>query len=201
MSDSAALSYDEAQLLSSALELYQLLPETSQDKKTLELMAKDIVGYVSRVLKSPEGGFYSAEDADSLPTIDSTVKKEGAFYVWTAQQLDELLGADAELFKYHFGVRAEGNCDPRHDVQGELAGQVRIIVVGRRSLPLTQPCIRIYSSQRTPLKRPRSSLANLSMTLRSAWREVSQSSESIATSIGHDLIWTTRSLHVGTVSW
>ncbi|KAI0371371.1 hypothetical protein BV20DRAFT_1069463 [Pilatotrama ljubarskyi] len=115
--------YDEAQLLSSSLELYQLLPEASHDKKTLELMAKDIVSYVARDLRSPEGGFYSAEDADSLPSNDSTVKKEGAFYVWTAKQLDELLGADSEHLKYHFGVKAQGNCDPSHDIQGELKGQ------------------------------------------------------------------------------
>ncbi|TBU27045.1 hypothetical protein BD311DRAFT_866380 [Dichomitus squalens] len=115
--------YDEAQLLSSALELYQLLPSGSHDKTTLELMAKDIVSYVARDLRSPQGGFYSAEDADSLPSHESTVKKEGAFYVWTAKQLDELLDADAELFKYHFGVKAEGNCDPSHDIQGELKGQ------------------------------------------------------------------------------
>ena len=87
-------------------------------------MAKDIVSYVARDLRNPQGGFYSAEDADSLPSRESTVKKEGAFYVWTAQQLDELLGTDAELFKYHFGVKPEGNCDPRHDIQGELKGQV-----------------------------------------------------------------------------
>ncbi|CDO71167.1 hypothetical protein BN946_scf184845.g37 [Trametes cinnabarina] len=112
-----------SQLLTSALELYQLLPASSSDKKMLERMAKDIVTYVSNNLRSPQGGFYSAEDADSLPSHDSTVKKEGAFYVWTAQQIDELLGADAELFKYHFGVKAEGNCDPSHDIQGELKGQ------------------------------------------------------------------------------
>ncbi|KAI0634762.1 hypothetical protein C8Q77DRAFT_1103957 [Trametes polyzona] len=115
--------YDQAQLLSSSLDLYQLLPSGSRDRKTLELMAKDIVSYVGRDLRSPEGGFYSAEDADSLPTKDSTVKKEGAFYVWTSKQLDELLGADAELFKYHFGVKEERNCDPSHDIQGELKGQ------------------------------------------------------------------------------
>ncbi|KAJ3014701.1 hypothetical protein NUW54_g1237 [Trametes sanguinea] len=115
--------YDEAQLLMSALDLYQLLPATSSDKKTLELMAKDIVTYVARDLRSPEGGFYSAEDADSLPSYDSTVKKEGAFYVWTANEIDGILGTNAELFKYHFGVEAEGNCDPSHDIQGELQGQ------------------------------------------------------------------------------
>lgn len=118
--------YDEAQLLSSALELYQLLPDASHDKRIMELMAKDIVSYVAKDLTSPEGGFYSAEDADSLPTNESTVKKEGAFYVWTAEQLDELLESDAELFKYYFGVKDEGNCGPSHDIQGELKGQVRL---------------------------------------------------------------------------
>ena len=87
-------------------------------------MAKDIVSYVAKDLRSPEGGFYSAEDADSLPTRDSTVKKEGAFYVWTAAQLDELLGENSEIIKFHYGVKQEGNCDPKHDIQGELKGQV-----------------------------------------------------------------------------
>ncbi|EMD34674.1 hypothetical protein CERSUDRAFT_86096 [Gelatoporia subvermispora B] len=115
--------YDEGQLLSSAIELSLLLPCDAPERTTLQLMAADIVTYVARDLRSPEGGFYSAEDADSLPSSDSTVKKEGAFYVWTAKQLDDLLGAEAEAFKYHFGVEAKGNCDPSHDIQGELKGQ------------------------------------------------------------------------------
>ncbi|KAI0777401.1 hypothetical protein BD413DRAFT_609765 [Trametes elegans] len=115
--------YDQAQLLTASLETCQLVPPSSRDRKTLKLMAEDIVSYVAKDLRSPEGGFYSAEDADSLPSNDSTVKKEGAFYVWTAQQLDEILGANAELFKFHFGVKEGGNCDPSHDIQGELKGQ------------------------------------------------------------------------------
>ena len=39
--------------------------------------------------------------------------------------LDRVLGDDSGVFKYHFGVTEEGNCDPRHDIQGELRGQVR----------------------------------------------------------------------------
>lgn len=115
--------YDEAQLLSSALELAQLLPIRSPDRKILEAMAADIVTYVTRDLRSPEGGFYSAEDADSFPSHDNTIKKEGAFYVWTALQLDEILGDRSDMFKHRYGVRPEGNCDPRHDIQGELKGQ------------------------------------------------------------------------------
>lgn len=117
-------SYDEAQLLSSSIECAQLLPYGSAERKTLEAMAIDIVTYVSRDLRNPEGGFYSAEDADSLPCYDSTIKKEGAFYVWSAAQLDEILGDHSAMFKFHFGVKQEGNCDPKHDIQGELKGQV-----------------------------------------------------------------------------
>ncbi|EKM56969.1 uncharacterized protein PHACADRAFT_92450 [Phanerochaete carnosa HHB-10118-sp] len=115
--------YDEAQLLSSALELAQLLPIDSVECKTLEAMANDIIIYVSRDLRNSEGAFYSAEDADSLPSSDSTIKKEGAFYVWTSAQLDELLGDNSDVFKFHYGVKSNGNCDPKHDVQGELKGQ------------------------------------------------------------------------------
>ena len=117
-------------------------------------MAKDIVSYVAKDLRSPEGGFYSAEDADSLPTRDSVVKKEGAFYVWTAKQLDELLQTDAETFKYHFGVRPEGNCDPRHDIQGELKGQVRVCL--RQTHPPVLELtlwFRTFCSRRTRLRR------------------------------------------------
>ena len=69
-----------------------------------------------------EGGFYSAEDADSLPTAESKEKKEGAFCVWTWAELQALLagkvgaGDDgptlAEVFCHHYSCREEGNVDP-----------------------------------------------------------------------------------------
>ncbi|OBZ77660.1 Spermatogenesis-associated protein 20 [Grifola frondosa] len=115
--------YDQAQLLSSALELAQLVPPDAPERATLQRMAASIITYVARDLTSPAGGFFSAEDADSLPSHESTVKKEGAFYVWTADDIDRILGGDAPLFKFHFGVEDGGNCDPSHDAQGELKGQ------------------------------------------------------------------------------
>ncbi|KAH8101789.1 hypothetical protein BXZ70DRAFT_1007034 [Cristinia sonorae] len=114
--------YDNAQLLSSALELAQLLPP-SPTRQTLYEVTSSIITYVSRDLRNAEGGFYSAEDADSLPSKNSTVKKEGAFYAWTSKELDEILEADGELFKWHYGVKEGGNCDPKHNIQGELKGQ------------------------------------------------------------------------------
>ena len=65
--------------------------------------AEEVLEYVQRDMTSPEGGFYSAEDADSEG-------EEGLFYLWTADELREVLGADeAALFARAFGVEAEGN--------------------------------------------------------------------------------------------
>lgn len=73
------------------------------------------------LLLDQEGGFYSAEDADSYPTADSREKKEGAFCVWTHQQVRDVLSGTntpagdklmADLFSYHYDVRQSGNVDP-----------------------------------------------------------------------------------------
>ena len=69
------------------------------------------------------GGFYSAEDADSVPSGDSTVKKEGAFCVWTQAEIRDILSdrltagdkadaTEADVFCHHFDVRVHGNLDP-----------------------------------------------------------------------------------------
>ncbi len=50
------------------------------------------------------GGFYSAEDADSLVSSESQEKVEGAFYVWEHQKIIETLGEEhGKLFCHHFG--------------------------------------------------------------------------------------------------
>ena len=65
------------------------------------------------------GGFYSAEDADSLPTRESKEKKEGAFCVWTYDDIYTILTDDvksgvksADVFSLHYDVRKQGNVDP-----------------------------------------------------------------------------------------
>ena len=65
--------------------------------------ARAVFDYVARDLTSPEGAFFSAEDADSEG-------EEGRFYVWTPDTLREVLGdEEAETFARHFGVSANGN--------------------------------------------------------------------------------------------
>lgn len=84
-------------------------------------LARDIFAYVARDLTSPQGACYSAEDADSLLAHGRTEHAEGAFYVWTREELGALLGAEAEFFCAHFDVKPEGNV--AQDPHGEFGGK------------------------------------------------------------------------------
>jgi hypothetical protein len=64
--------------------------------------AKDILTYVLRDLRSPDGPFFSAEDADSEG-------EEGRFYTWSLAEFQRTLGSDADKWANIFDVRAEGN--------------------------------------------------------------------------------------------
>jgi hypothetical protein len=113
--------YDQAQLALAYVEAAQ----ASGDRFYLDV-AEDTLRYVMREMTDPAGGgFYSAEDADSAPPEASGVagahKAEGAFYLWTAAEIDALLGSDAPLVKRRFGIEADGNApiDPQHEFTGK----------------------------------------------------------------------------------
>jgi uncharacterized protein len=110
--------YDQAQLAISYLEAYQV----TGDQQYADV-ARDIFEYVLRDLTHPEGGFYSAEDADSAADpAQPKEKSEGAFYIWTQQEIVDALGEpDAAVFCRHFGVKANGNVD--EDPHGEFGGR------------------------------------------------------------------------------
>jgi uncharacterized protein YyaL (SSP411 family) len=110
--------YDQAQLASAYLDAYQITGDLRY-----EAIARDTFDYVRRDLTDAGGGFYSAEDADSLTTAGGKEKTEGAFYVWTKQEIDEALGEYAELFDYLYGVEAAGNAPEGSDPQGEFRGK------------------------------------------------------------------------------
>src|SRR5204862_3560172 len=70
------------------------------------------------------GGFFSAEDADSeIPGSPEHKKREGAFYVWTKDEVDTTLGVSAEVFNFHYAVKAEGNVPAGGDPHGEFTGK------------------------------------------------------------------------------
>ncbi|XP_015190002.1 PREDICTED: spermatogenesis-associated protein 20 isoform X1 [Polistes dominula] len=126
--------YDQGQLLQSYTEAFL----TTKDPFFAEII-DDIATYVSRDLRHKEGGFYSAEDADSYPTETSREKKEGAFYVWSYDEINTLLAQEvvdkkglklSEVFCFHFTVKPKGNVPPRRDPHGELSKQNVLIVYG-----------------------------------------------------------------------
>lgn len=110
--------YDQAQLAISYLEAYQITGDPFYAG-----IARQILDYVLRDMTHPDGGFYSAEDADSV--IDPAhphEKGEGAFYIWPQREIEELLGQPvAQWFSYRYGVEANGNV--REDPHGEFTGR------------------------------------------------------------------------------
>lgn len=119
--------YDQAQLAVSYLDGYQISGD-----EALAQVARDILDYVLRDMTDPAGGFYSAEDADSV--IDPAhphEKGEGAFYVWTQTELEQVLGQpSAEWISYIFGVERDGNV--QEDPHSEFTG--KNILYRRRSV-------------------------------------------------------------------
>ncbi|RUS20704.1 Six-hairpin glycosidase-like protein [Endogone sp. FLAS-F59071] len=87
-------------------------------------VARDIIKYVDRDLSHPDGGFYSAEDADSYPHEGAPAKKEGAFCVWERSEINAALPElEANVFSFHYGVRDSGNVDATQDPHGELTNK------------------------------------------------------------------------------
>ena len=90
--------YDQALLAMAYTEAYQ-----ATDAEEFKQATKEVLEYVVRDLTSPEGAFYSAEDADSEG-------EEGKFYLWTEAEIRETLPPkDADLAVKIFGVEAGGN--------------------------------------------------------------------------------------------
>jgi uncharacterized protein len=104
-------------------------------------VAQETLDYVIREMTSPEGGFYSSQDADSED-------QEGRFFVWTPEEIEAVLGKnDAELFCRYYGVTAEGQLEGRSILSvsqnGDRAAQpgpagedamTRILTRGKRLL-------------------------------------------------------------------
>jgi len=89
--------YDNALMPVNYCEAYQI----TKDPFYLDVLQKTL-DFVLREMTSSEGGFYSAYDADSEGV-------EGKFYVWTKQEIKEILGSDADIFCLYFDVTDGGN--------------------------------------------------------------------------------------------
>jgi uncharacterized protein YyaL (SSP411 family) len=95
--------YDQALLAEAYIEIFQLTR-----KNSFKETAKEILEYVFSDMTSPEGAFYSAEDADSEG-------EEGRFYLWKLDEIKKIFSDDAELISKAFNIKEQGNWfDPVH---------------------------------------------------------------------------------------
>ncbi len=90
--------YDQALLVIACIEAYQVTRNEEYADTT-----REVLEYVLRDMVSPQGGFYSAEDADSEG-------EEGKFYLWTFDELRNILSEEEmDLAVKHFNIEEKGN--------------------------------------------------------------------------------------------
>ncbi len=89
--------YDQAQLVNSYLDAWQITHDPF-----FRDVVHDTIEYILRDMTHPNGGFFSAEDADSEG-------EEGKFYVSTFNEINDILGNDALPFIQYYGIAPEGN--------------------------------------------------------------------------------------------
>ncbi|WP_315820087.1 hypothetical protein [Paraflavitalea speifideaquila] len=104
--------YDNALLVIVLSEAYQLT-----HKPLYERAIRQTLAFTEREMLSPEFGFYSALDADSEGL-------EGKYYVWDKQEVDALLGKDAELFCAFYDVSETGNWEHKNILNIKTAPEV-----------------------------------------------------------------------------
>jgi uncharacterized protein YyaL (SSP411 family) len=120
--------YDQAQLAISYLEAFQIAGDAEFAQE-----ARGIFEYVLRDMTHPDGGFFSAEDADSvIDPANPREKGEGAFYIWRQEEIESALGQPAAgIFSMRYGVTRDGNV--HEDPHAEFTG--RNILYLHREIP------------------------------------------------------------------
>ncbi len=110
--------YDQGQLATAYLEAFQITHD-----EQYAAVARRIFDYVLRDMTEAGGAFYSAEDADSAADASRPNEKgEGAFYIWSAEEIRALVEAPgSDWFFHRYGVMDGGNVS--HDPHGEFTGR------------------------------------------------------------------------------
>ena len=109
--------YDQAMLVPAYLEAYQI----SKDK-FYKNVAEKTLDYVLREMRDPAGGFYSAEDADSPLPGNIDEQSEGAFYIWSEDEIRNIFDKEtADFLVSWYGIEKKGNAleDPHGYFHGK----------------------------------------------------------------------------------
>jgi uncharacterized protein YyaL (SSP411 family) len=119
--------YDNALLSRVYLHAYQ-----ASGDPLFQRIVEETLDYVLREMTSPEGGFYSTQDADSEG-------EEGKFFVWTPDEVDTLLGKeDGPLFRAYFDVTEAGNFERKNILHVAASLEEVAATVGATSTHLAE---------------------------------------------------------------
>lgn len=137
--------YDNALLVSVLSEAFQ----QTKNEKYKEITGETIA-FIERELMHPGKGFYAALDADSEGV-------EGKFYVWTYEEVNELLGKDTALFCAYYDIRPGGNWEGQtilwtKESAEEFAANNKISV--NELSPVIEKCKKLLLAERSKRVRP-----------------------------------------------
>ena len=107
--------YDNAQLVSLYSHAFQVTSDPLYKKIVYETIA-----FIQRELTSAEGAFYSSLDADSEG-------EEGKFYVWSHDEIKNILGSDAPIFSDYYGIESNGNWEHNKNIPDQNEGDKNIL--------------------------------------------------------------------------
>ncbi|XP_068658801.1 uncharacterized protein [Aristolochia californica] len=122
--------YDQGQLVNVYLDTFIITKDSFYS-----IIARDILDYLKRQMIGAQGEIYSAEDADSAEYEGASKKKEGAFYIWTSAEVEDVLGDAADIFEDHYYIKPSGNCDLSRisDPHNEFGG--KNVLIERKNFP------------------------------------------------------------------
>jgi len=115
--------YDNAQLVSLYSHAFQVNQHPLYKK-----VVNETLEFVNRELTSAEGGFYSSLDADSEG-------EEGKFYVWSKNEIEEILREDAALYIDYYGITLPGNWEHHKNIPDANYGDIELVKTYNLSEP------------------------------------------------------------------
>ncbi|PMB39294.1 thioredoxin domain-containing protein [Fischerella thermalis CCMEE 5330] len=117
--------YDNGQIVEYLANLWSASIEEPAFKRAIA----GTVQWLKREMTAPEGYFYAAQDADSFTSPGESEPEEGAFYVWTFSELEQLLTAEELIeLQQQFTVTANGNFESKNVLQRRRSGELSATV-------------------------------------------------------------------------
>jgi uncharacterized protein len=113
--------YDNGQIVEYLANLWS----AGVQEPAFESAVAGTVEWLKREMTAPTGYFYAAQDADSFNTSEEVEPEEGAFYVWTYSELEQLLTAEELVeIQTHFSVSSDGNFEGKNVLQRWNSGKL-----------------------------------------------------------------------------